>query len=105
MQIKEHQPEIITSIEAMMREVENDTLIESRGVPLRMHKPPNKESARYLNKRVKDYLEWVYRGGDEAERGRRVEYGVERKDALDGLNWSAGLLKYLGVLPSEHQES
>jgi hypothetical protein len=93
------QAEEFARLVLMKKEIESDTMIEKRQIPYIPGEPPNSESKRFRNLRLKQFAEWIRKVDDINDQKRRFDYGIERKDALDCLYWSADLLVYLNFLP------
>lgn len=83
----------------MKKDIEGNRLIQKRQIPYIPGEPPNSEVVRFRNLRIKQFADWIGEAGDDEGQQKRFDYGIERKDALDCLQWSADLLVYLNFLP------
>jgi hypothetical protein len=95
----EEQYETMARFDLMKIHTLSEKTIQERQIPFVPGDPPNSEGARFVNRRYKQFIQWVQEVADVRERLERYKYGIERKDALDGLLWSADLLTYLKFLP------
>jgi len=77
----------------------NDLTIQNRQIPYMPGEPPNSESKRFHDYRLNKFSKWILETQDKKTQSMRFEYGCERKDALDSLQWCVDLLTYLKFLP------
>jgi len=92
------QAETLALFKLMKDEVESSHMIRKRQIPYIPGEPPNLEGKRFRNIRIKQFADWIKEVDDAREQQKRFDYGIERKDALDCLQWSADLLAYLNFL-------
>jgi hypothetical protein len=93
------QVEEFAQLISMKKEIESETMIEKRRIPYIPGDPPNSESKRFRNLRIKQFAKWIKETENIDDQQKRFDYGIERKDARDCLFWSADLLVYLDFLP------
>jgi hypothetical protein len=93
------QAEELARLDFIKKDIERNHLIQKRQIPYIPGDPPNLEGRRFRNLRIKQFADWIRSAGDIEGQLKRYEYGLERKDALDCLQWSADLLAYLNFLP------
>lgn len=95
---KDEQEKVLALLDFMKNETSRDDTYQRRKIPYIPGDPVNAEVLRFRTIRLNQFAKWIREPDDVRERLKRYKYGIERKDAMDCLQWSGDLLTYLKFL-------